>query len=362
MEPLRVGDYADLAQSVLPADVWGYVQGGSGNEWTVAENRAAFDRLELRPRVLVDVTACDTSTTLLGSLLAAPIGVAPMAYHRLAHPDGEPASAAAAGSIGGPFVASIFASQPLAEIAKHADGPLWLQLYWLRRRDVLVDLVRQAEEAGYSALVLTVDAPKVARRLRDVRNSFSLPDTVAAVNVDSSVMTSAYHAGSGESAIERHSRERFDQSITWADLEWLRSLTTLPLVIKGIMTGEDALLAAEYGVDGVVVSNHGGRQLDGAPGAVAVLPEVVAAVGGRLPVMVDGGVRSGADVFRALALGAAAVFVGRPVLWGLAVDGADGATSVLRMIRDELVECMVLAGRPSVDCLDRSAVRLRPCR
>jgi 4-hydroxymandelate oxidase len=335
------------------------VQGGSGGEWTLAENRAAFDRLRLRPRVLVDVTACDTTTTLLGTLLAAPIGVAPMAYHRLAHPDGELASAEAAASVGGPFVASIFASQPLADIAERTDGPLWLQLYWLRRRDVLVDLVRRAEDVGVSALMLTVDTPKVARRLRDVRNSFALPDHVSAVNVSSSVMTSAHEAGSGGSAIERHSRERFDRSITWGDLAWLRSLTSLPLLLKGILTAEDAELAVEFGVDGVVVSNHGGRQLDGAPAAVSALPEVVDAVAGRIPVLVDGGVRTGADVFRALALGAATVFVGRPVLWGLAVGGADGASAVLRLLRDELLECLVLTGRPSVSSLDRSCVS--PC-
>jgi 4-hydroxymandelate oxidase len=170
-------------------------------------------------------------------------------------------------------------------------------------------------------------------------------------------MTSAHHVGDGESAIERHSLERFDQSITWQDLAWLRSLTSLPLIIKGILTAEDALLAVGHGVDGIVVSNHGGRQLDGASAAITVLPEIVDAVAGRVPVMMDGGIRSGADVFRALALGATTVFVGRPVLWGLAVGGAEGATAVLRMVRDELVECMVLAGRPSLAALDRSAVR-----
>jgi 4-hydroxymandelate oxidase len=222
---------------------------------------------------------------------------------------------------------------------------------------VLVDLVRRAEDAGYGAFVLTVDTPQVARRLRDVRNSFALPDHVSAVNVSSSVMTSAHQAAAGESAIERHSRERFDRSITWRDLAWLRSLTTLPLLIKGILTAEDAALAVAHGVDGIVVSNHGGRQLDGAPAAITALPEVVDAVAGRVPVLMDGGVRSGADVFRALALGASTVFVGRPVLWGLAVGGAEGATTVLRMLRDELVECMVLAGRPSLAAVDRSAVR-----
>lgn len=284
-----------------------------------------------------------------------------MAYHRLAHPDGEVATAAAMAAVGGPFVVSIFATTPLADIAKHTTGPLWLQLYWLRRQDALVDLVRRAEEAGFSAIMLTVDTPKVARRLRDIRNGFALPDGVRAVNLDPSVMVGAHDADEGTSAIERHSREQFDQTITWANLSWLRELTTLPLLIKGILTAEDARLAVEHGVDGIVVSNHGGRQLDGVSSAIAALPEVVQAVDGRLPVLVDGGVRSGTDIFRALALGASTVLIGRPVLWGLAAGGAAGATAVLRMLRDELVECMTLAGRPTVADIDASAVT-RPGR
>jgi 4-hydroxymandelate oxidase len=356
VEPLRVDDYADLAQSVLPVDVWGYVRGGSGTEWTLAENRAAFDRVALRPRVLVDVKRCDTTTTLLGQQIAAPIGVAPMAYHALAHADGEIATATAAGAAGGPFVVSIFASKPLADIAGHAECPLWLQLYWLRDRAALAGVIQRAEDAGFSALMLTVDTPKVARRLTDLRNSFTLPAHVTAVNVAESAMTSAHSADAGTSAIERHSVRRFDQSITWADLAWLRERSTLPLLIKGILTAEDARLAVEHGLDGIVVSNHGGRQLDGVQAAVTALPEVVAAVGGRVPVLLDGGVRSGTDVFRALALGASTVLIGRPVLWGLAAGGAEGAGSVLRLLREELVDCMTLAGRPTIASIDGSAV------
>lgn len=358
MDLLRVDDYAEVAESVLPADIWGYISGGSGTEWTLAENRAAFERITLRPRFLVDVRECDTSTSLLGTALAAPIGVAPMAYHRLAHPDGELATAQAVGSVGGPFVVSIFASQPVERIAEHASGPLWLQLYWLRQRDALVGLVRRAERCGFGAIVLTVDTPKVGRRLRDLRNSFTLPEHVAAVNLSDSVMATSHEVDAGSSALERHSRERFDPTITWSDLGWLRELTTLPLVIKGVLTAEDARLAVEHGFAAVIVSNHGGRQLDGAPAAITALPEVVAAVEGRVPVLLDGGVRTGADVFRALALGARTVFVGRPVLYGLAAGGAEGATRVLGLLRDELVETMTLAGRPGIAAIDSSSVSL----
>lgn len=357
VRPLRVDEYADLARSVLPGEVWGYVRGGSGTEWTLAENRAAFTRVALRPRVLVDVRRCDPSTVLFGEEFSAPIGVAPMAYHRLVHPDGEVATALAAAEGGGPFVVSIFATRLLADITRHASVPVWLQLYWLRNREILTDLIGRAQDAGVRALVLTVDTPKVGRRHTDIRNSFTLPEGVTAVNLDPAAMATA-HAGGVGSAIERHSVERFDRTITWADLAWLRERTTLPLLLKGILTAEDAVLAVGHGVDGIVVSNHGGRQLDGAPAAITALPDVVDAVAGRVPVLLDGGVRTGTDVFRALALGAGAVLIGRPVLWGLAAGGAEGAGAVLRLLRDELLDCMTLAGRPTIGSIDASAVRV----
>jgi 4-hydroxymandelate oxidase len=362
MQPLRVEEYAELAEAKVTASAWGYVQGGGGVEWTLAENRAAFARVAVRPRFLVDVEQCDTSTELLGGRLATPIGVAPMAYHRLVHNDGELASVEAATEVGGPYVVSIFASQPLADIARRASVPLWLQLYWLRRREVLVDLIRRAEDAGYQAIVLTVDLPKVARRLRDIRNGFTLPEGVGAANLDHAVTAASHDAVSGSSAIERQSLEQFDRTITWADLAWLREQTTLPLVIKGILTAEDALQAVEHGVDAVVVSNHGGRQLDFTLSGIEALPEVVAAVDGRLPVLMDGGIRSGTDVFKALALGARAVLVGRPVLWGLGANGAAGAAGVLRLLREELVDCMTLAGWPVVSEIGAAAVSVRPGR
>jgi 4-hydroxymandelate oxidase len=358
VEPLQVEDYAAAAEAALPADVWGYIQGGGGSEWTVAANRAAFGRVLLRPRVLVDVSTCDLATTVLGARLAAPLGVAPMAYHRLAHDDGEVASAAAAGATGLLMTVSIFASRTLEDIAAATAGPLWLQLYWLRQREVLVDLVQRAEAAGYGALVLTVDTPRVARRLRDIRSAFAVPPQLGAVNVAAPVMAASRGRSPGSSAIQRHSLEHFDPTITWADLPWLRERTRLPLVLKGILTGPDARRAVDAGVDGIVVSNHGGRQLDGVPASLAALPEVVAAVPERVPVLLDGGVRSGIDAFKALALGAKAVLVGRPVLWGLAHSGATGATAVLRLLTEELSECMVLAGRPAIADLDASAVQL----
>src|SRR5215207_446676 len=257
-----LGDWAATARAALRSDVWGYLQGGAGAERTLRANRAAYDRVVLRPRFLVDVSAVSLGTSLFGVPWAVPFGVAPMAYHRLAHPDGEVASAAA--GLGGVFVASMFASRSFADMAAATTGPRWLQLYWLRNRDALADVVAGAEDAGFGALVLTVDAPRVASRPRDSRSAFALPDDVRAVNVDPAVMDSAHTAIAGTSAIQVHSQQRFDPSITWADLPWLRERTGLPLVLKGILTGHDARLAVEHGVDGVVVSNHGGRQLDAA--------------------------------------------------------------------------------------------------
>lgn len=351
-----LGDVAAAARRALPPDVWGFLQGGSGAERTLRSNRAAFDRVALRPRVLVDVAEISLRTSVFGVDWTVPFGVAPMAYHRLAHPEGEVASAGAAGAVGAAFVSSIFASRTFADMAAATAGPRWQQLYWLRDRDALADVVARAEDTGAGALVLTVDAPRVAARPRDLASSFVLPDDIRAVNVDPAVMGSTHAAAAGTSAIQRHSAERFDQAVTWADLPWLRARTSLPLLLKGVLTQEDARLAVEHGVDGLIVSNHGGRQLDAALPSLDALPPIVDAVPPSVPVLVDGGVRRGSDVFAALALGARAVLVGRPVLWGLAAGGQAGATAVLTQLRDQLEECLLLAGRPAIDSLDRTAV------
>ncbi|WAL75394.1 alpha-hydroxy acid oxidase [Kitasatospora sp. YST-16] len=361
MVPLTLAEHGALAKARLPAVIWDFFDGAAGSEWTARANRDAWQRHLLRPRVLVDVSAPDCRTELFGDRLAAPYGVAPMAYHGLAHPDAECATARAAAAAGALLVASIFAGRTLEQIAEAApDGTRWLQLYWLRDREALAALVARAEAAGYRALVLTVDAPKVGRRLRDLRNAFALPPGMTAANLAARLTSGAGRAEAGRSGIEEHSRQQFDPTVTWADLAWLRRRTTLPLLLKGVLTAEDARLAVEHGVDGLVVSNHGGRQLDGTPPAPDALAEVVAAVPADLPVLVDGGLRHGADLARALALGARAALIGRPVLWGLAHGGADGARAVLDLLREELLDTMVLAGRPTLADLDRGALAPRP--
>lgn len=356
MALLAATDYEAAARGQLPTEIWDFIAGGSGAERTLAANLAQFRDCRLRPRVLVDVARCDTSLNLLGCALRSPLGVAPMAYHRLVDPEGETATARATGRTGTLLVAGIFASRTLEEIAAAARGPLWLQLYWLRRRDVLAALVERAEAAGYRALVLTVDAPRVGRRLRDLRNGFAVPPQVRAVNLDPELMAASHRGTAGASGIETHALEQFDPTLTWSDLAWLRERTALPLVLKGILTAEDARLAVEHGADAVVVSNHGGRQLDGAPPTLAALPEVADALPPTVPALFDGGVRSGTDVAVALALGARAVLLGRPVLWGLAVGGEDGAARMLDLISEELAHTMALLGRPTLQDLDRSAL------
>ncbi|UQA92272.1 alpha-hydroxy acid oxidase [Streptomyces halobius] len=346
-------DYAAAARARLDRSVWDYIAGGSGDEVTLREERAAYDRYRLRPSALVDVSHCELGTTLLGRPVDFPVGIAPMAFHRLVHADGEIATARAAGAVGALTIASTFASKTLEETARAATGPLWFQLYVMRRREITESLVRRAEAAGYRALVITVDTPRMARRERDLRNGFGLPPYVRPANLDDGQGAGLHRGRSGSSTLAEHAALHHDAAFTWEDLAWLRSLTSLPLVLKGVLTARDARRAAELGVAGLIVSTHGGRQLDGAVPALDALREVVDAVPAHCEVLVDGGIRRGTDVLKALALGARAVLVGRPVLWGLAVDGADGVERVLGTLRAELEEAMALTGRPRLDLIDR---------
>jgi 4-hydroxymandelate oxidase len=352
--PLSLPEHEELAATRLDPRVWDFIAGGSRTESTVTANQAPLDHWWLRPRVLTGVSTADTSTTLLGDPVRLPVGIAPVAYHRLAHPDGEVATARAAGAEGALLTVSIFASRTLEEIAAAATGPLWLQLYAMRDPAVLRDLAQRAEDAGYRALVLTVDAPRIARRLRDARNDFRIPPDVRAVNLDPALMTTSHTAVAGASAVERHAAQQFAPRLDWDQLARLRARTRLPVLLKGVLTEEDTRLAFDHGAAGVVVSNHGGRQLDGAVPSLVALPAVARAAAGRGPVLVDGGIRHGADVLKALALGADAVLVGRPALWGLANGGSTGVAQVLRLLREELEEAMVLTGRADLPAVDAS--------
>ncbi|MGK4580268.1 alpha-hydroxy acid oxidase [Kitasatospora sp. HPMI-4] len=345
--PLCAADVERLAAAGLPAEVWDFVAGGSGDESTQAANRAALDRLRLLPRILSGTGEPDPSGSLLGGPVAMPAVVAPMAYQRLLHPDGELAAARAAARAQVPYVICTLSSFTLEEIAA-VGGTRWFQLYWLRDRGRLLDLVRRAEAAGCEALVVTVDVPVMGRRLRDMRNGFALPASVTAANFGAEPLPATHTRLAGASAVATHTGLAFEPALGWADLAWLRENTTLPLVLKGVLDPRDAARAAELGAAAVVVSNHGGRQFPGAVASVTALPPVVDAVAGRCSVLLDSGVRSGTDVLRALACGADGVMYGRPVLWGLAVDGEAGVALVLDLLRTELREALLLSGCPDL--------------
>ncbi|MBV9709884.1 MAG: alpha-hydroxy-acid oxidizing protein [Ktedonobacteraceae bacterium] len=346
MTPINLFDYEALAQQRMSPVIWDYFQGGSDDEVTLRNNRSAFERIRLRPRMLIDVDNVQMQTSVVGVPIQMPVVVAPVAAHALAHPEGELATARGTGQAGTILTVSTFSTYSIEEIAAVATGPLWLQLYLTRTMEATGSLIQRAEDAGYRAIVLTVDTPRTSRRERDVRNNFMVAKVAHAANF--------VEAGGTDPVTVQQNRHI---SGTWETLDWLRSLTKLPILLKGILTAEDALLAMEHDIQGIVVSNHGGRQLDGAIEGIEALPEVVEAVAGRCEVYVDGGIRRGTDVLKALALGARAVLVGRPALWGLAVNGAEGVHSVLEMLRAELEMAMVLAGHPTVASIDRGLVK-----
>nr|ADU56078.1 hypothetical protein CA37-55 [uncultured organism CA37] len=346
-----VDDFRVRAEAALTAPVRDFVAGGSETETTLAANRAALDRVTIVPRVLTGGHGPDPSATLAGTRSALPLAVAPMAYQRLLHPDGELAMARAAAAGGVPFVISTLSSVSVDELSA-AGGDQWFQLYWLKDDSGTIELVHRAEDAGCRVLMVTVDVPIMGRRLRDIRNEFVLPPDVRAANVRSGAMSSAHARADAGSALIAHTNGEFHPALTWAHLETLRSRTSLPIVVKGILDPADARRAAEIGAAGVVISNHGGRQLDGAPASVTMLPAAVEAVPDTCQVLVDSGIRSGTDILRALALGADGVLIGRPMLWGLAAGGETGAAGVLSVLDTELRAAMRLAG-----CTDVAAVR-----
>jgi 4-hydroxymandelate oxidase len=346
---VNVDDFEAAARERLDPGAYGYMAGGAGDEHTLRANSGAFARWELRPRVLVDVGSVSTATTVLGAEVALPLLVAPTAFQRLADPEGELSTARAAATAGTVMTLSTLSSVSPAELAAAAPGAAqWFQLYWSRDRGFTQELVQGAAEAGFSALMLTVDLPVAGRRERDVRAGFALPDDLPLPNLPIALQREDFHTALHDAV---------DDTLTWRDLEWLHSVSELPLVVKGILTAEDALLAAEHGAAAVVVSNHGGRQLDGVPASLDALPEVVEAVGERVEVLLDGGIRRGIDVLKALALGARATLSGRAVLWGLAADGEQGAASVLELLRREIQLGLTLLGCPSPADVTRGHVR-----
>ena len=342
-EPLlNIADYARAARCKLSKEVCDYFDGGALDEITLAENTAGWERLKLYYRVLAGVGTRDMTTTVLGQPISMPIVVAPTAFHRLACDEGELATARAAKATGTSFILSSLSNTAMEAVFAEAASPRWFQLYIYKDREITLELVKRAEAAGAEAIVLTVDAPGLGTRERDARNSFRLPDGLAVENL--APLGKGNFPEVKGSGLAAYVRANFKEDLGFDDLDWLCGSTRLPVVVKGVCRGDDARRAAEHGAKAVVVSNHGGRQLDTAPATCEVLPHVVDAAGDLCEIYVDGGIRRGSDVLKAVALGARAVLIGRPVLWGLCVAGEQGAVQVLEILRRELDEAMLLCG------------------
>jgi L-lactate dehydrogenase (cytochrome) len=372
-----IDDLRRLARRRLPRAVFDFVEGGAGDEQTVVRNRAAFERLLFQPKVLVDVSKREQATVVFGNRIETPVLLSPTGMAGLCWPKGEVAAARAAREAGTIYTLSTHSSCSIEEVAAGSPGPLWFQLYVWQNRDLTRSFVERARAAGYRALLLTVDVPVISRRERDLRNGFTVPPRLTARNVLDTVrrvgwirrvlfgprLTLANLVGAPGAprtdivTLAGVANRQVDPSIAWGDLVWFRSLWSGPLLLKGVLTAADARRAAEHGVDGLVVSNHGGRQLDGVPATIEALPEIVDAVGERIDVLLDGGVRRGADVVRALALGARAVMVGRPYLYGLAAGGPAGVRHAIETLAREVDQVLALVGVPRVGDLDRTIVR-----
>jgi 4-hydroxymandelate oxidase len=339
---LNIADYARAAQGELPQDVFDYYEGGALDEITLRENVAGWERLKLYYHILAGVRPRDLSTTVLGQAVSMPILVAPTAFHRLACEKGEIAAAKAAKAAKTLFILSSLSNTAMEAVFAEAASPRWFQLYIYKDREITFELVKRAEAAGADAIVLTVDAPGLGTRERDTRNNFRLPEGLTVENL--APLGKGNFPEVKGSGLAAYVRANFKQDLGFDDLDWLCRSTELPVVVKGVVRGDDARRAAEHGAKAVVVSNHGGRQLDAAPATCEALPHVVDAAGDLCEIYIDGGIRRGSDVLKAIALGARAVLVGRAVLWGLCVAGEQGATQVLEILRRELDEAMLLCG------------------
>ena len=348
-QPLNLVNLHDLepdAAKILPPGPFGYIAGGAGDEWTLHENRRAFDDVRIMPRRLTGFALPDMSTTVLGAKMSVPVMIAPMSGHGLAHVSAEAGTAKGAGAAGTIFCAPTMSNVTLEDIAAATPGPKWFQLYYARDPGLNRAFIQRVEAAGYAAIVFTLDLEFPGNREADRRNAFSFPNSLPFPNLPGAAATGGF-AGL---------RDVVKGNLSWSDLEFLRKESKLPIVVKGVLSPEDAKLCVARGASAVQVSNHGGRQLDGVPASIAALPGIVAAVGGRVPIILDGGVRRGIDVFKAIALGASAVAIGRPALYGLALGGWQGVKSVIDKLRGEFMLAMKLSGCAAVSGITRAHV------
>jgi isopentenyl diphosphate isomerase/L-lactate dehydrogenase-like FMN-dependent dehydrogenase len=348
-QPINLFDFEAIAKERLPKEEYDYIAGGATDEISVDRNRRAYASWAFRPRVLRDVSALDLSTTVLGTKVSLPVLIAPCGGHKRAHPEGELATYRAAASCGSIMAVSANSNTSFEELAQAAKGHLWVQMYPFRDKEMTQEWLDRVKDAGYEAVIVTLDSQWPPKRERNIRNNYRRTRGVNYPAAGGETPRPAGRAGEGS-----------DPAATWKDLEWIKSATELPVIAKGVLTGEDVELCAEVGADGVIVSNHGGRHLDNTLATVEVLSEAVAAAKGQMEIYLDGGIRRGADVVKALALGATAVFIGRPLFWGLAVDGEKGVVRVFEILREEIEITMAKCGRPTIASIDASTIVKAP--
>jgi 4-hydroxymandelate oxidase len=352
-EAVCLSDFEALARERLSPMAYEYVSGGAGSEVTLRWNEEAFQEIRLRPKVLVDVSHIDTGVNLFGEPMPFPILLAPAAYHCLVHPEGELATARGASAAGATFVVSTMATTSVEEIAAVSTTPLWFQLYVQPDRGFTKSLIQRAEDAGCRALCVTVDTPVIGTRNREMRLKFALPEGMSRPNLRGLQITPETIHRPREGEIYA---SVFDPKLSWKDIEWILSFARVPVVLKGVMNPDDAEIAVKSGVSGIIVSNHGARNLDTSPATIDALPQVAERIAGRMPILMDGGIRRGTDVLKALALGANAVLIGRSYLYGLGAAGAEGVTRVINILRAEFEMSMALTGKTSIAAIDTSVL------
>lgn len=358
MSFINLFELEKLAEAKLEKIAFDYYSSGAHDEITLKDNREAFNKIKIHYKVLVDVSKRDTATEIFGQKISFPLIIAPTAFHKMACKEGECATAQAAKKAGTIMCLSTLSNTKVEDVSRSCEGNFWFQLYVFRDKSVTEKLVRRVEKAGAKALVVTVDAPLLGTRERDVRNQFQLPKGLSVINLlpDNKEELPDDKPDSG---LALYFNEMLDQSLNWKDIEWLASITKLPIILKGIVRPDDALRAIDCGAKGIVVSNHGGRQLDTSPATIEVLPTIADAVNDRIEILMDGGIRRGTDIIKAIALGAKAVLMGRPVLWGLAHNGYEGVYDVLSLMKKEFDLAMALSGCASVEEIQRDLVSLK---
>ncbi|MDP3561619.1 MAG: alpha-hydroxy acid oxidase [Legionellaceae bacterium] len=348
MNPINTNEFETAAQQKLNIPIYDYIASGAGDEYTLKRNTTSFEHIQIIPRLFGSTSTVTTEIELFQQFLSQPVFVSPMAFHSLVNPLGETTTVAAINEIGIGMTVSTLSSVSLEDVATAATCPLWFQLYIYKDRAITQELIRRAERAGYSALVVTVDTPIMGKRERDISNQFKLPDGVSAKNLVNQQLDLICSDKAG-SNVKNYTDDLFDRTLTWKDMEWIQSETKLPVILKGVMHEDDAAMALNLNVSAIIISNHGGRQLDGMPATIEVLPEIAKRVAKKIPILIDGGFRRGTDIFKAIALGADCIMVGRPVLWALACNGKDGIKRLFDIYHTELIEAMILCGCSTIE-------------